>query len=101
MDFHSDTLIENKTHVRMPSQYGVIIHNDEVTSMDFVVDILVRIFHKSGVEAAALMMQVHNDGQGVAGIYTYDIAVTKKYQAEQRAAERGYPLMLSLWEVEA
>ena len=100
MDLQSHTITQDKTNVRMPSRYGVIIHNDDVTSMDFVVEILVKIFHKSSLEAAALMMAVHNDGQGVAGIYTYDIALTKKYQAEQRAAEKSFPLVLSLWEVE-
>jgi len=85
----------------MPHQYAVIIHNDEVTSMDFVVEVLVKVFHKSSVEASNLMMTVHNEGQGVAGVFTYDIAVTKKYQAERRAADKGFPLRLTLWEVEA
>jgi ATP-dependent Clp protease adaptor protein ClpS len=90
---------EQETSVREPHQYAVIIHNDEVTSMDFVVEVLCKVFHKSPVEASALMMAVHNDGQGVAGVYIYDIAVTKKYQAERSAADKGYPLRLTLWEV--
>jgi len=90
---------EAETTLRMPHHYAVIIHNDEITSMDFVVEVLVKVFHKSTVEASNLMMAVHNDGQGIAGVFTYDIAVTKKYQAERRAAEKGYPLRLTLWEV--
>ena len=93
---HQDT----QSKIRMPYQYAVIIHNDEVTSMDFVVEVLCKVFHKNPVEASTLMMSVHNSGQGVAGIFTYDIAVTKKYQAERRAADKGYPLRLTLWEVD-
>lgn len=92
---------EQKTALRTPHRYAVIIHNDDITSMDFVVEVLVRVFHMSTVEASELMMAVHNDGQGVAGVFTYDIAVTKKYQAERRAAEKGFPLRLTLWEVES
>lgn len=88
------------TAIRMPHDYAVVIHNDEVTSMDFVVEVLCKVFHKSPVEASGLMMAVHNEGQGVAGVFTYDIAVTKKYQAERRAAEKGFPLRLTLWEME-
>jgi ATP-dependent Clp protease adaptor protein ClpS len=91
---------EQDTAVRMPHQYAVIIHNDDITSMDFVVEILVKVFHKTPVEASNLMMAVHKEGQGVAGVFIYDIAVTKKYQAERRAAEKGFPLRLTLWEVE-
>jgi len=93
------THIEHESSIRMPHQYAVIIHNDDITSMDFVVEILVKVFHKNPVEASDLMMAVHNEGQGIAGVFTYDIAVTKKYQAERRAADKGYPLRLTLWEV--
>ena len=90
---------EHETALRPPHQYAVIIHNDEITSMDFVVEVLCKVFHKTPVEASTLMMAVHKEGQGVAGVYTYDIAVTKKYQAERSAADKGFPLRLTLWEV--
>jgi len=93
---HNDT----ETAIRKPHEYAVIIHNDEITSMDFVVEVLCKVFHKSPVEASNLMMAVHNEGHGLAGVYTYDIAVTKKYQTERRAAEKGFPLRLTLREVE-
>jgi len=89
-----------ETAIRKPHEYAVIIHNDEITSMDFVVEVLCKVFHKSPVEASDLMMAVHNKGQGVAGIYNYDIAVTKKYQTEKRAAEKRFPLRLTLREME-
>ena len=88
------------TTVRLPREYAVIIHNDEITSMDFVVEVLCNVFHKSPVEASNLMMAVHNEGQGIAGVFTYDIAITKKYHAERCAADNGFPLRLTLWELE-
>ena len=101
MSTHTLTHSETDTKLRAPYQYAVIIHNDDVTSMDFVVEVLCKVFHKSPVEASNLMMEVHNQGQGVAGVFTYDIAITKKYQAERRAVEKGFPLRLTLWEVES
>jgi len=76
--------------------YAVTLYNDDVTTMDFVVELLVKIFHKNTAEASTVMMQVHQAGKGVAGIYTYDIAVTKKMQADRMAAEKGFPLRLAV-----
>ena len=76
--------------------YAVTLYNDDVTTMDFVVELLVKVFHKTSADASAIMMQVHQIGKGVAGIYTYDIAVTKKMQADRMAAEKGFPLRLSV-----
>ncbi|MCL1877826.1 MAG: ATP-dependent Clp protease adaptor ClpS [Defluviitaleaceae bacterium] len=92
-------LLENDVKLRTPSMYEVIIHNDHVTTMDFVTEILTQIFHKSPPAAAALMMEVHQLGHGVAGVYVFDIAVTKKSQADLRASERGFPLKLTIREV--
>ena len=66
-----------RTDLREPRRYKVIIYNDDFTTMEFVVMILIRVFHKSESEAEQLMMQVHHSGQGVVGIYTYDIAQSK------------------------
>ena len=97
----TDTLaqIEQEISLKEPNMYGVFLHNDDITTMEFVVEILVNIFHKSPIEASALMMDVHNEGYGLAGIYTYDIAITKKYQADQRALEQGFPLKITVSEV--
>jgi ATP-dependent Clp protease adaptor protein ClpS len=84
--------------IRMPSMYAVVMYNDHITTMDFVVDILVKIFHKTTFEASNIMMDIHERGQGVAGIYTYDIALTKKVQADQLSAEKGFPLKLVVQE---
>ena len=84
------------TTVKLPRLYAVVLFNDDITTMDFVVDMLVKVFHKTAAEASVIMMQVHQQGRGVAGVYTYDIAVTKKMQGEQMAAEKGYPLRLGV-----
>lgn len=81
---------------REPSLYDVIIHNDDHTTMDFVVHILTTIFCKSHDDAEALMMQVHNEGHGVAGTYFKDIAETKAAKARREARENGFPLRLTV-----
>jgi ATP-dependent Clp protease adaptor protein ClpS len=100
MNVHSQELIEHEIDLRSPGMYAVILHNDEITTMDFVTEILIHVFHKTPVTAAALMMEVHEIGHGVAGVYVFDIAVTKKSQADLLAAERGFPLKLTIREVE-
>ena len=99
MHAHSHTSTRERVDVKKPNLYAVIIHNDDTTTMDFVVDILTRIFNKSQADAVALMYDVHEKGQGQAGIYTYDIAETKKAQASKLAAADGFPLKLTLQEV--
>ncbi|MCL1845074.1 MAG: ATP-dependent Clp protease adaptor ClpS [Defluviitaleaceae bacterium] len=98
MNPYAQDLLENDVKLRPPSMFEVIIHNDHVTTMDFVTEILTQIFHKTPLDAAALMMEVHELGHGVAGVYVFDIAVTKKSQADLRASERGFPLKLTIRE---
>ena len=83
-------------HYKTPKLYTVTLYNDDITTMDFVVELLVKIFNKTTAEASIIMIQVHEKGKGVAGIYTYDIAVTKKIQADQLIAEKGFPLRLEV-----
>jgi len=94
----SQTILENesKNRFKVPRTYAVVLYNDDVTTMDFVVDMLVKVFHKNTAEASNIMMQVHQQGKGVAGVYTYDIAVTKKMQADRMAAEKSFPLRLTV-----
>ena len=74
----------------------MIIHNDDFTTMDFVVKVLRDIFFMNEQDAETLMMQVHNTGQAVVGIYSYDIAQTKSQKAIKMARENGFPLRLSV-----
>jgi ATP-dependent Clp protease adaptor protein ClpS len=95
---NTQDLLEHDVALREPKMYAVIIHNDDVTTMDFVTEILVHIFQKTPSSAAALMMEVHERGHGIAGVYVFDIAVTKKSQADLIAVERGFPLKLTIRE---
>ena len=85
-----------KTIYKEPRRYKVIIHNDDFTTMDFVVKVLRDIFFMNEQDAETLMMQVHNTGQAVVGIYSYDIAQTKSQKAIKMACENGFPLRLSV-----
>ncbi|MGH4140202.1 ATP-dependent Clp protease adaptor ClpS [Clostridium sp.] len=84
--------------IREPNKYNVIIHNDDYTSMEFVVQVLVGVFKKQVVEATKIMFDVHKKGRGIAGIYSYDVGVTKIIQAMEMCEESGFPLKLTLEE---
>ncbi len=85
---------KGESRVKEPKQYRVIMLNDDFTSMDFVVGILVDIFHKDPISAEQLMMQVHKGGRATVGVYPYDIAVTKTTMAMDRAKEQGFPFRM-------
>ena len=84
-----------RTDIREPQRYKVYIHNDDFTTMDFVVKILITIFFKSKAEAEALMLRVHRSDKALVGVYTYDIAVSKVRKATQMARDEGFPLRLT------
>jgi ATP-dependent Clp protease adaptor protein ClpS len=84
--------------MKTPSKYKVIIHNDDYTSMEFVVQVLVGVFKKQVVEATKVMFDVHKKGSGIAGIYSHDLAVTKIDQTMEMCEESGFPLKLTLEE---
>ncbi len=90
---------EQREKLKEPSLYKVLLHNDDYTSMDFVVDVLVSIFRKNGVESSKIMMEVHQKGIGVAGIYPYDIGMSKIQEVKRRAKEDNYPLLCTLEKV--
>ena len=81
---------------REPRRYKVTIYNDDFTTMEFVVTILVQVFLKSESEAEALMLQVHHSDKAVVGIYSYDVATSKVRKATNMAREAGYPLRLTV-----
>ena len=85
-----------KTNLREPRRYKVIIYNDDFTTMEFVVMMLKEVFFLSEENAQALMLQVHHQGKAVAGVYSYDIALSKVHKATDLARENGYPLRLSV-----
>ncbi len=87
-----------KDHIKEPRQFNVIMYNDDFTTMEFVVDILMDVFHKDEVTAQSIMMNVHKKGQAVVGKYPYDIASTKVGEALKRAKSAGFPFRMSIEE---
>lgn len=85
-----------KNRVAEPPRYKVLLHNDDYTPMDFVVMVLEVVFHKERSEAARIMMNVHRQGVGVAGIFTRDVAETKVAVVHELAMKSEFPLKCSL-----
>jgi len=85
-----------KQTLQKPRMFKVLLHNDHYTTREFVVSILREVFHKTMNEATRIMLHVHTNGMGVAGVYTRDVAETKIRQVEQRAREEEHPLRLSM-----
>jgi len=86
--YKEETIIE----YRKPKLYRIILLNDNYTTMEFVIDILKKFFSKSPLEATEIMLNIHHNGQGIAGIYPYDIALTKVNQVKSEAKKSGFPL---------
>ncbi|MHB8092372.1 MAG: ATP-dependent Clp protease adapter ClpS [Syntrophales bacterium] len=91
--------VETGQEVQEPKMYRVLLHNDDYTTMDFVVEILIAVFHKPAAEATRIMLDVHKKGTGVCGVYTYDIARTRVAMVHKLARKREFPLKCSLDEV--
>ena len=83
---------KEQTKTKKPPLYKVILLNDDYTPMEFVVEVLKSVFHKPHAEATRIMLHVHQNGMGVAGVYPYEIAETKVHTVEELARESQYPL---------
>ena len=90
----TDNAIKDREEVKNqePKLYNVILLNDDYTTMEFVLQILETLFQKSPAEAFGIMMNVHRNGRGLAGVYTWEVAETKADKVAAMAAEAGYPL---------
>lgn len=97
-DDDSQVLTERKAKLEKPKLYKVVLHNDDFTTMEFVVFVLEYVFLKAEGEAMAIMLKVHNEGAGVAGVYPYDIAYTKSRKAMNLAKAREFPLLVTVEE---
>ena len=84
------------TSIILPPDRKVVFYNDDFTTMEFVVDVLVSIFNKSHDEAESLMRAVHEQGSSVVGVYTYDIAVSRTNLTIQTARKQGFPLRVEV-----
>jgi ATP-dependent Clp protease adaptor protein ClpS len=92
----SQTQTKTRNQTATPKQWKVLLLNDDYTPMDFVVDVLTRVFRKTEDEAVQIMLQVHHAGVGLAGVYPFEIAETKVMQVEDMARGEGHPLQCSL-----
>jgi len=87
-----ELITRNEEKIKEPKEYVVVLLNDDYTTREFVVEILMIIFHKNPVDAKAIMLNVHNNGRGVVGNYTWDIAQTKVNQVHSIAKQYDFPL---------
>ncbi len=94
----TSTATEEKTTVDEPKLYRVLLHNDNYTTMDFVVLVLEKVFHKSPAEATRIMLNVHQKGVGVCGIYPRDVAETKVATVQTLAENNNFPLLCTMEE---
>ncbi len=94
-----DAIAENKNQLKKPRMHKVILFNDDFTSMEFVITVLVEVFRKSMSEATQLTLQIHHKGVGVCGVYSYEIAETKVALVLQLAEKNEFPLQATLEEV--
>jgi len=92
-DEKTGTGAEVKDRLDKPRMFRVLLHNDDYTTMEFVVQVLMEVFHKTLPEATRVMLAVHRSGRGVAGIYTREVAETKADLAIDRARAAGFPLL--------
>ena len=93
-----DVLPEIKERLEKPKLYKVLLHNDDFTTMDFVVFILKHVFLRSDAEAFTIMLKVHNEGVGLAGTYTYEVASMKAEKAINLARASEFPLLCTVEE---
>lgn len=82
--------------IKEPDFYRVVLHNDDVTTMEFVVDILCRVFHKTPEAAYEIMMKIHNTGRAICGVFTQEIAETKVHIVRKDAHQAGFPLKCTM-----
>src|SRR4051794_18183266 len=91
-----DVATEQDRKVDKVRRFKVVFHNDDYTTMEFVVEVLMKFFHKQETEATHIMLSVHHKGYGVAGLYTKDVAESKVAQVHDFAKEHGMPLLLTV-----
>ena len=93
-----DVATESETRLEKPKLYKVVLHNDDYTTMEFVVFILRTVFHRSESEAYVIMMKVHEAGIGIAGVFTFEVANMKAEKAMNLSRAQEYPLLCTVEE---
>ena len=92
MGTHIEHDLVQDIKIKHPKRYKVLILNDDYTSMEFVIDILMSVFHKTYEQAETIMLDVHKKNKGICGVYTHEIAETKVLTVHKRAKDSGFPL---------
>jgi ATP-dependent Clp protease adaptor protein ClpS len=92
-EFEEEVATESRERLKRPPLFRVLLHNDDFTTMEFVIEVLVQVFGKSEADAFGIMWAVHTQGVGVAGVYTYEIAEMKIERVTQMARAREFPLL--------
>ena len=95
-DRQTGLVLDERTRTKKPPMYKVLLHNDDYTTREFVVWVLQSVFHKSESDAVQIMSHVHNNGVGVAGVYTFEVAETKVTKTMHLAKAQQFPLQLSI-----
>jgi ATP-dependent Clp protease adaptor protein ClpS len=90
---------KSKYKLKLPNRFDVLLLNDDYTSMDFVVEVLKRFFHKEFLAAEAIMLKIHIEGEAVCGTYSFDVAQTKVSQVIEYSRKNDQPLMSVVREV--
>ena len=90
--------LELALELEEPQMFKVLLHNDDYTSMDFVVDVLTGIFHKNRTQAEQIMLQIHEKDKAICGVYSFEIAQTKAQQVKQQAKQNEFPLLATIEE---
>lgn len=90
---HADVATETRIKLKKPSMYKVILKNDDYTPMDFVIQVLMQIFNFDAASAERITMQIHNEGRGVCGVFTKEVAETKVLETTTAARQNGFPLL--------
>ncbi len=90
--------LELDLELHEPQMFRVLLHNDDYTSMDFVVEVLMGIFHKTHAQAEQIMLQIHEKDKAICGVYSFEIAQTKAQQVRQQAKQNEFPLLATIEE---
>jgi ATP-dependent Clp protease adaptor protein ClpS len=96
--FEEEVATESRERLKRPPLFRVLLHNDDFTTMEFVVEVLKRVFGKTDGDAFEIMWAVHTQGMGVAGVYTYEVAEMKVEKVTQMAREQEFPLLCTVEE---
>lgn len=88
--------VADQTKLEQPQMYKVVMHNDDYTTMEFVIHVLVKFFSKNYEEAHSIMLKIHNDGVGICGIFTFEVAESKSAKVNRYSRGKGHPLKSSI-----